>query len=105
MMFPMEPTQKRYKAQAGSVIQYLLAYAGPKSLKSMLKEKNLISDLNLQVDQNSAATLVFLTLDLTPKGASDAKAVTDVVFNYFAHVRKEQREGLQKIYKSLQQMS
>jgi secreted Zn-dependent insulinase-like peptidase len=105
MMFPMEPTEKQYKAQPGSVVQYLLAYAGPKSLKSMLKEKNLISDLNLQVDQNSATTLVFLTLDLTPKGASDPRAITDVVFSYLGKVQEQRSNDLNKLYVSLQQMS
>jgi len=105
MMFPMEPTEKQYKAQPGSVIQYLLAYAGPKSLKSMLKEKNLISDLNLQVDQNSATTLVFLTLDLTPNGASDPRAITDVVFSYLGKVQEQRSNDINKLYVSLQQMS
>jgi insulysin len=105
MMFPMEPTEKQYKSQPGSVLQYLLAYAGPKSLKSMLKEKNLISDLNLQVDQNSATTLVFLTFDLTPKGAEDPRLITDVVFAYLNKVQGQSSNDLNKLYVSLQQMS
>eukprot|EP00927_Polykrikos_kofoidii_P083673 TRINITY_DN8626_c0_g1_i1.p1 TRINITY_DN8626_c0_g1~~TRINITY_DN8626_c0_g1_i1.p1 ORF type:complete len:1027 (+),score=185.24 TRINITY_DN8626_c0_g1_i1:79-3159(+) len=105
MMFPMRPTLRDYKAQPASMLQYLLAYGGPKSLKSRLKAEGLVSNLGLQVDQTTAATLVFLTFDLTHAGAGDPDATSAVVFDYLAEVRRNSRTLVESIYPSMQQMA
>jgi len=103
-MWPMQPTLKNYKAQPSSMLSYVLGYAGPKSLKSELKARDLASDLGLQVDQSSAGTVVFLTLDLTPSGLKDVKGTTEVVFDYLQRVRTSAKEDLKTVYPSMQKM-
>jgi insulysin len=105
MMFPLPPIQKAYKAQPASMLEYQLGYAGPKSLKSQLKSRGLISDLGLQVDQSSAATLVFVTFDLTSDGTKRVDELTSVVFKYLAKVRSQSAADVKSVYAAMQQMS
>lgn len=105
MMFPLPPILAEYKAQPAAMLQYHLGYAGPKSLKSMLKSKGLITDLGLQVDQSSAATLIFVMFDLTPDGTKKADVLTSTVFDYLKGVRSQSEENVNNVYQSLQKMS
>jgi len=105
MMFPMPPTLLAYKAQPVALVEYQLGYAGPKSLKSLLKSKGLISDLNLQIDQSSAATLVFVMFDLTPDGSKKVDALTSTVFSYLKQVRSQTDSNVKHLYQTLQKMS
>merc|ERR550514_600516 len=105
MMFPMPPTTKDYRAQPTSMLTYAVGYAGPKSLKSRLKEKDLISDLQMQIDESSAATNIFVIFDLTPNGEKNVKDLTATVFDYFAKVRDREDHDLEKVYPTMQQMS
>jgi insulysin len=105
MMFPLPPMLTAYKAQPASMLEYQLGYAGPKSLKSKLKSRGLISDLNLQVDQNSAATLVFVMFDLTPDGSKSVQAITSIVFDYLHQVRSQPRADVTNVYQTMQKMS
>lgn len=105
MMFPLPPMLKEYKAQPASMLQYQLGYAGPKSLKTELKAKGLISDMGLQVDQNSASTLVFVTFDLTPNGTRKVDDLTSIVFKYLKKVRAQSQADIKNVYDSMRQMS
>jgi len=105
MMFPLPPMLKAYKSQPASMIEYALGYAGPKSLKSQLKSKGLISDIGMQVDQSSAATLVFITFDLTPDGSEKIEELSSVVFNYLKQVRSQTDANVNNVYQTLQKMS
>jgi len=105
MMFPLPPILKEYKAQPAAMLQYQLGYAGPKSLKSVLKSKGLITDLNLQIDQTSAATLVFVMFDLTPLGTKRVDSLTSTFFNYLEEVRSLTEPNVKNIYQTLQKMS
>jgi len=105
MMFPLPPMLKSYKAQPAAMLQYQLGYAGPKSLKSQLKAKGLISDLGLQVDQSSAATLIFVMFDLTPDGTKKVDELTSTVFNYLAKVRAQSESDVKSVYSTMQKMS
>mmetsp|Transcript_22369 Transcript_22369/g.42969 ORF Transcript_22369/g.42969 Transcript_22369/m.42969 type:complete len:1012 (+) Transcript_22369:77-3112(+) len=109
MMFPLPPIAKLYKAQPASLVEYFLGYAGPNSLKSQLKKRDLISDLNLQVDQSSAATLVFVMFDLTAKGRHDVDEVTSTVWGYLSKLKESSKsaknEVVRNVYQTVQQMS
>eukprot|EP00927_Polykrikos_kofoidii_P083675 TRINITY_DN8626_c0_g2_i1.p1 TRINITY_DN8626_c0_g2~~TRINITY_DN8626_c0_g2_i1.p1 ORF type:complete len:1023 (+),score=157.64 TRINITY_DN8626_c0_g2_i1:85-3153(+) len=105
MMFPMKPTLRDYKAQPAAIINYLLAYGGPKSLKSRLKEKGLVSNIGVELDRSSAATLVFLSFDLTHAGAVDPDTTCAIVFDYLAEIRQNSRSLVESIYPSMQQMA
>lgn len=105
MMFPLPPIKDAYKAQPASMLEYQLGYAGPKSLKSMLKSKGLISDLGMQVDQSAAATLVFVTFDLTPDGSKKVEELTSTVFAYLKKVRSLPDADLNSVYQTMQKMS
>lgn len=105
MMFPMPPMLKAYKAQPAAMLQYELAYAGPKSLKSLLKAKGLISDIGLQVDQSSATTLIFVMFDLTPDGTKKVDELTSTVFDYLAKIRAQSEADVKNVYQTMQQMS
>jgi insulysin len=105
MMFPMPPVQKSYKAQPASMLEYMVGYAGPKSLTSQLKSQGLVSKLGMQVDTTTAGTLVFVTFDLTPAGTKDPDAVTNVVFDYLAQVRGNTKEIIKGVYPTMKQMS
>jgi insulysin len=105
MMFPLPPVLKAYKAQPATFLEYQLGYAGPKSLKSTLKSKGLISDLNLQVDASAASTLVFVMFDLTHSGTKDVKLLTSLVFDYLHKVRLQSSDTVDDVYRAMQKMS
>lgn len=105
MLFPLPPTRKAYQAQPASMLQYQLGYAGPKSLKSYLKSKGLISDLNLQIDQSDAATLFFVMFDLTPEGSKKVDTLTTDVFDYLKGVRAQTDSDIKHVYETMQKMS
>lgn len=105
MMFPMPPTLHEYKSQPATLLSYYLGYAGPGSLKGQLKSHDLISDLGVQVDQSSAATMVFLMFDLTATGTKSVSELTSVVFDYLQKARAEDKSKLKQVYSSLQKMN
>lgn len=105
MMFPLPPVLKAYKSQPATFLEYQLGYAGPKSLKSTLKSKGLISDLNLQVDASAASTLVFVMFDLTHTGTKDVKQLTSLVFDYLQKVRLQSSDNVDEVYRAMQKMS
>mmetsp|Transcript_123470 Transcript_123470/g.360572 ORF Transcript_123470/g.360572 Transcript_123470/m.360572 type:complete len:1001 (-) Transcript_123470:106-3108(-) len=107
MMFPLPPTQKFYKEAPGQYLQYVLAYAGPHSLKSRLKKRGLITDLSVQVDESSAATLLFFAFDLTPEGATDdgVGELSETAFSFLQLLSKESEGEVPRVYESLRKMS
>jgi len=105
MMFALPPILKDYKSQPASLLEYQLGYAGPKSLKSSLKAQGLISEIGLQVDQSSAATLVFVMFDLTLDGEKKLDTLTSTVFSYLQKVRAQTDGDVKHLYKTMQQMS
>eukprot|EP00929_Paragymnodinium_shiwhaense_P117964 TRINITY_DN8946_c0_g1_i1.p1 TRINITY_DN8946_c0_g1~~TRINITY_DN8946_c0_g1_i1.p1 ORF type:complete len:1078 (+),score=345.56 TRINITY_DN8946_c0_g1_i1:78-3311(+) len=105
MMFPMPTILASYRSQPASMLEYLLGYAGPKSLKSKLKATGLATDLGIQVDQSTASTLFFVTFDLTDTGVKDPDAVATTVFDYLAEVRGKSHELVASIYPTMQQMA
>jgi len=107
VMFPMSPTMKSYKEGPMQYLEYMLGYAGPGSLKSTLKKKGLITDLGLQADETSAATLFFVMYDLTPAGATSegVKEVAESTFKYFSLLKSMPSEEVSSVYASLQKMS
>lgn len=107
MMFPLRSTTLSYAAQPGSMLQYLLAYSGPGSLKSKIKATGLASDMQVQVDQTSVATLVFVTFDLTAQGATRAGAasISALTFDYLSQLRANSTEVIKDVYPSVQKMS
>jgi len=107
MMFPMSPTLKLYKAAPTQYLEYALAYAGPNSLKSKLKKRGLATQLSVQVDETSAATLVFLMFELTPKGAEEqgTQEIADSAFAYLRLVKDEPTPSVEKVYSAIKHMS
>lgn len=107
MMFPLKPTLKLYKEAPMQYLQYALSYAGPRSLKSQLKRRGLINSLDLQVDETSAATVLFIMFDLTPKGAQENSTheVADVTFSFIQLMNEAHSTDVASVGKSLQSMS
>jgi insulysin len=105
MMFPLPPTLKFYQESPTQYVEYVLGYAGPKSLRSRLKRGGWITDLNLQVDETSAATLVFVMFDLTPKGVEEVEDVAGSTLAFLRLVKEEREAEVPAVYDSLKQMS
>lgn len=107
VMFPLKPTEKDYKAGAMSYLGYVLSYAGAGSLRSQLKKKGLITDMGMQMDETSAASLLFVMFQLSPKGSEEAgvREITSEVFSFLRLLRDEKEHELPKVYESIAQMS
>merc|ERR1740139_1080238 len=107
MMFPLKPTQAKYREAPVQYLSYILGYAGPSSLKSRLKKRGLITDSGVQVDENTAASLLFMMYDLTPKGAEESgvREIVDTTYAFLHILQTEQRQEVPGVYTSLQQMA
>mmetsp|Transcript_13990 Transcript_13990/g.30283 ORF Transcript_13990/g.30283 Transcript_13990/m.30283 type:complete len:969 (+) Transcript_13990:1-2907(+) len=100
MMFSLPAVSKAYRAQPKSYLSYVLGYNGAHSLKSTLKKKDLATNVNFQIDDTSARTLLFVIFSLTPQGAQDENAVAAEFFRYINAVK--QSDVNMDLYKSLQ---
>jgi insulysin len=105
MMFPLPPTLNFYQESPTQYVEYVLGYAGPRSLRSRLKKGGWITDLNLQVDETSAATIVFIMYDLTPKGVEEMEEVSGSTLAFLRLLKEEHDGEVPGVYASLQQMS
>lgn len=105
LTFNLPPTLREYRAQPASMLQYLLNYGGPGSLKSRLKAQGWVSDLELQVDQNSATTLLYMMFTLTPSGVNSTEAISSSVFAYLSQLRAGAAGAIRSIYPTMEQMS
>mmetsp|Transcript_63689 Transcript_63689/g.136886 ORF Transcript_63689/g.136886 Transcript_63689/m.136886 type:complete len:1047 (+) Transcript_63689:167-3307(+) len=107
MMFPLAPMLGLYREAPLQYLEYVLGYAGPKSLRSRLKNRGLITGLGLQADETSAATLFFLTFDLTPKGAMEngVEEIGESTFEFLRLLHEEAGGDVPFVYDSLRRMS
>jgi len=108
MMFPLPPTLSFYKEAPLQYLEYALAYAGPQSLRSVLKNKGLVTGMGLQADETTAATLLFVMFDLTPEGAKD-EGVQQITERTFAELRmlaaEQSGSDVPSVYESLKKMN
>jgi insulysin len=105
MMFPLSPTVSFYKESPTQYLDYVLGYAGPHSLRSRLKRGGWITDLNLQVDESSAGTLVFIMYELTPKGVEEFDQISGSTLAFLRLLKEEHDGEVPAVYESIQQMS
>eukprot|EP00747_Dinoflagellata_sp_TGD_P063218 gnl/TRDRNA2_/TRDRNA2_153354_c1_seq1.p1 gnl/TRDRNA2_/TRDRNA2_153354_c1~~gnl/TRDRNA2_/TRDRNA2_153354_c1_seq1.p1 ORF type:complete len:124 (+),score=22.77 gnl/TRDRNA2_/TRDRNA2_153354_c1_seq1:253-624(+) len=71
-----------------------------------IRNRNLVTYTEVKILQTSVACVVFLQLNLTPKGSWDScKEVTSIVFDYLNNLRQNARNLLEALYPSKQRMS
>merc|ERR1719491_989377 len=100
LMFPTPDTTAEYASRPEAYLKYVFDYAGMNSLSRVLSDTlNLVSDLQVSYDTNSATGEFYIVLLLTPSGRKHYGLVMDLVFSYIATVL---RAGVdQKLYQSL----
>mmetsp|Transcript_19660 Transcript_19660/g.42988 ORF Transcript_19660/g.42988 Transcript_19660/m.42988 type:complete len:1022 (-) Transcript_19660:90-3155(-) len=108
MMFPLPVTLRNYRAQPLQVLDHLLGYRGEGSLRSVLRAAGLISDVWVEAEQSTAATLLFLSFDLTSKGATTPEMITGTTFQYLLRLqqlRTSEQALLTESYSKMQTLS
>eukprot|EP00397_Hematodinium_sp_SG-2012_P004777 GEMP01004791.1.p1 GENE.GEMP01004791.1~~GEMP01004791.1.p1 ORF type:complete len:1021 (+),score=263.05 GEMP01004791.1:114-3176(+) len=87
-MIPLpDELHAKYRENVGLFLGYLWSHYGPRSLKSALTKKNLISNLDFTLMPTVAGSQFWAVFDLTDKGAENHKEVLATTFAYIDHMR------------------
>lgn len=89
MLFPLEDLSKWTKSHPMNYAEYMVGFAGKNSLSLVLRDQlDLATGISLSAEDSSAGTMVWITVELSPKGAQKPQAVMDVIFTYLQHAKK-----------------
>jgi len=88
MMIPMPPLKKHYKEMAESYVFNALANYGTGSLKAALLKEDLSQHYSYFAENSVAGSIIFVTFQLTAKGAENPEKVLEHFFAYLNVVKK-----------------
>lgn len=103
VQFPLPDVSSHYDSDPMAYIVYALQYKGENGLSRVLKDTLcLATDVRIVVDSSSAATELFIVVQLTNQGLDHEQLILDVIFSYIAVLN---RNGVDlSLYNSLAAM-
>lgn len=99
---PLPSLRNKYKELAESYVWNALGHYGPGSLKALLKSKDLSHSYSFYAENSVAGSVMFVTFELTAKGAKHTDSLLEYFFAYLEGVRKAGVD--QELLASLQQL-
>lgn len=88
--WPMPAVQGDYRSKPDHYVSHLIGHEGPGSLLSLLKARNLATELSAGASENDSSFSIFgVTITLTVQGLEQVDEVVTATMQYAAMLRRE----------------